>query len=85
MFGIDIMENETKIFSNNNSKVINTSGPESTLKKKHYSINFNYIREAVATGVALIHMVSTGSNLADLFTKLLSKDKRKNIVQKILR
>ena len=85
MFGIDIMENETKIFCDNNSVVINTSNPESTLKKKHHSINFNYVRESVAAGVALIYKVSTGSNLADLFTKLLSKDKRKDIVQKILR
>ena len=85
MFGIDIMEDETKIFCDNNSVVINTSNPESTLKKKHHSINFNYVRESVAAGVALIYKVSTGSNLADLFTKLLSKDKRKDIVQKILR
>ena len=80
MFGIDIMENETKKFSNNNSVVINTSNPESTLMKKHHSININYIKEDVAAGVALMYTVDTGSHLADLFTKLLSKDKRKDIV-----
>ena len=85
MFGIGIMENKTKIFSDNNSVVINTSNPESTLKKKHHSINFNYVREVVVVGVALIYKVDTGSNLADLFTKLLSRDNRKNIVQNILR
>ena len=39
MFGIDIMEDETKIFEDNNAVIINTSVPESTLKKKHHSIN----------------------------------------------
>ena len=85
MFGIGIMENETKIFGDNNTVIINTSVPESTLKKKHHSLNYNYVREAVAAGVTLIFKVDTGSNLADLFTKLLDKVKRKEIVQKILR
>ena len=85
MFGIEIMEDETKIFCDNNSVVINTSIPESTLKKKHHSINFNYVREAVAAKVILIFKVDTGSNLADLFTKLLNKLKRKEVIQKILR
>ena len=85
MFGIDIMEDETKIYGDNNAVILNTSVPESTLKKKHHSINYNYVREAVAAGIALIFKVDTGSNLADLFTKLLDKVKRKEIVKKILR
>ena len=71
------MEDETKILCDNNSVVINTSIPESTLKKKDHSINFNYVREAVAAKVILIFKVDTGSNLANLFTKLLNKLKRK--------
>ena len=82
MFGIEIMEGETKLYGDNNAVILNTSVPESTLKKKHRSMNYNYVREA---GVALIFKVDTGSNLADLFTKLLGKVKRKEIVQKILR
>ena len=31
MFGIEIMEDETKIFGDNNAVIINTSVPESTL------------------------------------------------------
>ena len=85
MFGIEILEDETKIFGDNNSVIINTSVPESTLKKKHHSINYNFVREAVAAGLALIYKVDTGSNLADLFTKILDRETRKDIVQKILR
>ena len=85
MFGIDIMQDETKIFGDNQSVITNTTIPESTLKKKHHSVNYNFVREAVAAGVALIFKVDTGSNLADLFTKLLDKETRKNIITKILR
>ena len=85
MFGIGILEDETKVFSDNQSVVTNTSVPESTLKKKHYSINFNYVRECVAAGTILIYKVHTGNNLADLFTKLLSCEVRKNLITKILR
>ena len=71
MFGIEIMEDETKTFEDNNAVIINTSVPESTLKKKHYSINSNYVRESIAAGIILIFKVDTGSNLADIFTKLV--------------
>ena len=43
-----IMEDETKIFGDNNAVIINTSVPESTLKKKYHSINYNYVRESIA-------------------------------------
>ncbi len=82
MFGIEIID--TKIFGDNNSVILNSSVPESTLKKKHHSVNYNYVREAVAAGMALIFKVDTGSNLADLFTKLLNKEARKDMVQSIL-
>ena len=85
MFGIEVLQDEVKIYGDNNAVILNTSVPESTLKKKHHSVNYNYVREAVAAGIALIYKVDTGSNLADLFTKLLDRVKRKEIVQKILR
>ena len=84
IFGIEIMEDETKIFGENNAVIINTSVPESTLKKKHQLINYNYVRESIAAGIFLILKVDTGSNLADLFTKLVDRVKKKEIIQKIL-
>ena len=84
MFGMEIMEDDTKIFGDNNAVIINTSVPESTLKKKHHSINYNYVRESIASGIVLIFKVDTGSNLADLFTKLVNRFKRKEIIQNIL-
>ena len=85
MFGIEIMEDKTKIFGDNNAVIINTSVPESTLKKKNHLINYNYVRESIAAGIVLIFKFDTGSNLADLFTKLVDRVKSKEIIQNILR
>ena len=84
MFGIPIQD-KAKVFGDNNAVVLNSSTPESTLSKKHHSINYNYVRECVAAGIGLVFKVDTGENLADLFTKILDKVKRKKIVQTILR
>ena len=84
MFGIPILD-KAKIFGDNNTVVLNCSKPESTLSKKHHSINYNYVRECVAAGIGLVFKVDTGENLADLFTKILDKIKRKKFVQTILR
>ena len=84
MFGIEMTEDETRILGDNNAVIINTSVLESTLKKKHHSINYNYVRESIAAGIVLIFKVDTGSNLADLFIKLVDRVKRKEIIQKIL-
>lgn len=84
MFGIPIIEDGVRVLGDNNSVIINTSHPESTLKKKHHSINFHYVRECVAAKVALIMKVDTNHNLADLFTKILDKEKRKYMIQRIL-
>ena len=85
MFRIGIIEDETKIYGNSNAVILNISVHDSILEKKHHSINYNYVREGIVSGIALIFKVDTGPNLADLFTKLLDKVKRKDIVQKILR
>ena len=84
MFGIEIMENEAKTFGDNNAVILDSSVPESILKNKHHLINYNYIQEAVASGMALIYKVDAGLNLADPFTKLIDKFKGKEIIQHIL-
>ena len=84
MFGIPILET-AKVFGDNNSVVLNCSVPESSLKKKHHSINYNYVRECVAAGIGLVYKVNSDENLADLFTKVLDREKRKKLVQIILR
>lgn len=66
--GIPI-DGPAKVYGDNNAVVLNSSSPESTLKKKHHSINYHYVRECVAAGIGYIFKVDTGDNLADLFDK----------------
>ena len=75
MFGIP-MEGPARVLCDNQSVVKNNSFPESVLKRKHCSIAYHVVQEAVATGKLLIYWENTKSNLADLFTKVLNLDTR---------
>jgi hypothetical protein len=60
------------IYCDNNSVVINSSSPASTLKKKSNSIAYHAVRESVAADEQRVTYESTHTNLADLLTKPLS-------------
>ena len=53
MMGIKV-DGSTNIFCDNESVVMNTTRPESTLKKKHNAIAYHRVREAQATGIVRI-------------------------------
>ena len=75
MFGIPI-EGPTDVFCDNEAVTKNCGIPESTLKKKHHSIAYHRNREAVAAGTIRIAKEHTDSNLADVFTKIMTAVKR---------
>ena len=54
----------------------NTVLPESTLNKKHHSIAYHRCREAVASNTIQVAKEGTLSNLADLFTKIMTAARR---------
>ena len=83
MFGIPI-EGETRVLCDNESVVNSSSCPESALKKKHCSVAYHKVREAVAAGKVLIYYEKSESNLADLLTKPLPAIKRTPLVQALL-
>ena len=56
----------------------------STLQKKHNSIAYHRVREAVAAGTLRIAKVRSKENLADLLTKSLGASDLKALIQKIL-
>ena len=56
--------------------------PKLTLKKKHNSIAYHRVREAVAAGVMWIAKESSDTNIADMFTKLLPSPRLKEFVKK---
>ena len=61
--------------------VKNTSIPESTLNKKHNSINYQIVREAVAAKMMRIAKEDTETNIADAFTKLLHTLRKRQLLQ----
>jgi hypothetical protein len=80
MFGIPI-DGPANFFCDNKSVVTNATIPTLTLKKKHNSIAYYHVCEAVASGVLHIAKVHTSENLADLLTKPLSRPQLKHLVQ----
>ena len=70
MFGIPV-DGPTDIMCNNNSVVNSAQRPESALSKKHLSICYHGVQEAVARSVIHVGKINSNRNLADLFTKCL--------------
>ena len=82
MFGIHI-DGPCNVFCDNDAVAKTTMRAETTLKKKHLSIAYHKSREAVACGIMLVFYERSGSNLSDLFTKVLASLDRKRIMSYI--
>ena len=83
MFGVPI-EGPCNVFCDNTGVVKDTSIPESTLMKKHNAINYHAAREAVAARILRVGKEDGLTNLADLFTKVLTADRRCALCEFIL-
>jgi hypothetical protein len=68
----------------NETAVRNSTIPESTLKKKHNAIAYHRVREAVAADILRIGYIQSKDNLADMFTKPLSREKIHEFCEQIL-
>ena len=62
----------------------NTTVPESTLSKKHNAICYHKVRESVAAGWIEVGWIKSESNLADLFTKVLNRSRRQDLLDKMM-
>ncbi len=70
----------TDVFCDNMGVVKNTSVPESTLSKKHNSINYHVVREAAAAGILRVGKEDTETNKADAMTKLISYSRKVDLL-----
>ena len=61
------------ILCDNRSVILNTTIPESLLKKKHVVISYHTAREATAAGIAKPIKTKGIHNFADLMTKSLPR------------
>ena len=53
------------------------------LNKKDNSINYHVVRESVAAGIMRVAKEDTKTNLADGLTKLLSFDRKRDLLFKL--
>ena len=83
MLGVPI-DGPTRMLCDSQSVVMNSSFPESVLKKKHCSIAYHIVRETMAANIIHIYWEKSKSNLADLFTKVLSPETRNRLLKAIL-
>jgi hypothetical protein len=83
MFGVHI-NGPANVFCDNQGVVDNTSIPESTLNKKHNVINYHVVQEAVAAKIFRVTKEESETNLADLLTKVLLQETRKQLLHSIL-
>ena len=86
MMGIPIDDFPTFIYADNKSVIVNSSVPESTLKKKSNSIAYNFVREGCAADEWRITYINTNDNPSDLMTKCLAPgEKRDKFVGMLVR
>jgi hypothetical protein len=83
MFGIPVDE-PAFVYGDNQSVLVNSSMPASTLKKKSQSIAFHFVREGCAADEWRTTYVNTSLNVADLMTKPLAGEKRWGFVRMLL-
>ena len=69
------------IFCDNQGVVLNASLPQLVLSKKHNAINYCAVREAIAAQIMMVGKEDLETNLADLFTKCLSGERRRALLQ----
>ena len=79
MFGVPI-DGPCQVFCDNEPVTNASMCADVTLKRKHISISYHQAREAVAAGVMLVFYERSATNHSDLFTKSLSKRKRKTLM-----
>ena len=79
MFGVPI-DGPTYMFYDNEAVYKISLTPESVLRKKHHSVAYYKYREAFASGICCTTKEDTDTNLADIFTKLLTGPRRESLL-----
>ena len=79
MFGVPVV-GPASLLCDNRGVVKNTSLPASVLSKRHNAINYHAVREAAAAGILRVGKEDTATNIADLFTMMLHRERRNELL-----
>ena len=80
MFGIEV-HGGCNVYCDNNSVVKCSQRPDSRLSKKHYAMCFYCVRECVVKEMIRVAKEDGETNIANIFTKVLSSEKRCDILR----
>ena len=69
------------MFCDNKAVYKKYSTPESVLRKKHHRIAYYMCQEAFAAGICRIAKEHTETNLEDIFTKVLARPRREQLLR----
>ena len=83
MFGVPI-DGPANVCCDNEAACKNVALPSSVLSKKMHSISYHFCREAVAAGIVRIAKEDTITNLADIFTKVMGKVRRDELLDRFM-
>ena len=78
------MEGPASVYCDNDAVYKNIVNPPLVLSKKMHSISYHFCREAVAADIVRIAKEDTSTNLSDLFTKILTKTRRDELLDKFM-
>lgn len=70
----DIKDNVT-LYADNQGAIALAKNPVHHQRSKHIDIKYHFIRSEIRDGIVALNYVSTADNVADIFTKPVSKDK----------
>ena len=82
-FGIEI-DGSAGVFCDMKSVTKDTTNPDFTLSMKHNVIAYCLCQEAVVAGTVRVAKEDTATNLADLLTKAMSKERREDLMFKFM-
>ena len=82
MFGVPIV-GPASVLCDNQGVVKNTSLPDLVLSKHHNAINYNVVQEAEAAGIIRVGKEEGPTNLGDVFTKMLPRNRMFELFSRI--
>ena len=83
MFGV-LFEGPTNVYCDNEGAYKNLAMPSSVSSKNMHSISYHFCQDAVAAEIIRISKEDTTMNLAYLFTKVLAKHKRDELLDRFM-
>ena len=83
MFGVPL-EGPANAFCDNQSVLLNSTLPSSTLKKKHNLVNYHKVRSFITAGTIRVTKEPSETNTSDLLTKFLVVHKKSRLSKQVM-